>query len=161
MPQTGLNTGLFGGRYRYSEKRIHEGDTLYAIGNFQTVYPLSIEVQSEQHQVELLREWKKDYDDLLQRFDLNADGQLDEAEWETARSEAARQARLYTLESADREPAHMLVKPPARGQHYILSFRDPERLVLRYRLQAGFLALLAVSCLGAMGYLLAGGRFPV
>lgn len=117
------------GRHRYTERRILEGDILYALGNFQTVYPLSIDQQSQQHQVELLREWKKDYDELLRRFDSNGDGEIDAAEWETARIDAAQQAGLYTLENADREPAHMLVKPPLRSQHFIVSCRDPKRLV--------------------------------
>ena len=40
----------------------------------------------------VLRAWKQDQRQLLARFDTNADGRIDEPEWETARSAARVQA---------------------------------------------------------------------
>ncbi len=149
-------SGLFfgSGRYRYTERRIHSGDPLYALGLFQTLQPLSAAEQSEQHLQELLAQWKKDHEDLLRRFDGNGDGRLDQAEWERARAEAARQAQLYTLENFDQRQIHVLARPPSRRQHFIVACRDPRRLARGYRLKGWGLLLLALGLTGLAAYLL-------
>ena len=138
-----------GRRYRYTESRIHEGELLYALGLFQTVHALSSSEQTESKTLELLAEWKSDHQRLLQRFDGDLDGQIDMQEWNKARQEAAKEAHTYVLENYDSEPAHILCKSPMRHQHFILSCKNPIKLVKSYRWKgvavfAVFLALVGL-----------------
>lgn len=137
---------VFGGRYRYTEKVIQNNDYLYALGQFQSIHAPSPEQQQKQKTGEILNQWKQDYDQLVARFDSNADGELDMEEWNRAREEAARQARSYVLDNYNDTPIHILTYPPQRRQPYIISNKDPKQLTRSYRLRAlGFAALFLVS----------------
>lgn len=146
---------LFGsGRYRYTERRISEGDPIYALGLFQTLQPDSPEKQTEMQMTELLAEWKKDHRRLLDRFDSNQDGEIDMKEWESARQHAARQARNYVLARYDGEQIHVLAKPPGRRQHFIIACKNPRRLVRNYRLKGWGLLALCVVLSGVCAWVL-------
>src|SRR5690606_39295531 len=65
---------LFGGGYRYTERRMHEDDLLYAIGYFQTRSSHHEPLQRTRETAALLAAWKRDQAGLLARFDADASG---------------------------------------------------------------------------------------
>mgnify|MGYP001224419343 CR=1 FL=1 len=92
-------TGLaqVGQQYRYSEQRIVAGDPLYALGDFTTHGGVDPSIDRPGEIAALLRIWKKDREQLLQRFDENKDGEIDLKEWEQAR-----QAAEIVVEESDK-----------------------------------------------------------
>lgn len=137
---------VFGGSYRYTEKIIKENDYLYALGMFQSIHAPSAEQQQQTHTKAILNQWKQDYDQLVSRFDTNADGELDMQEWQAAREAAARQAHAYVLENYDDNPIHVMTYAPIRRKPYILSNHDPKNLTRKYRWRAlGMLVLFIIS----------------
>lgn len=135
---------LAGGRYRYSEQRMHSGDHLYAIGHFNTLS--GIEQGSLNEDIKaILRQWKKSPEHFLKEFDTNKDGEIDIQEWQHVRSAAEKQA---LRERAERSRSHSAVHMLKQDAHrpYILSTVPQDRLVRRYRIYAaiampGFLVI--------------------
>lgn len=142
------------GRYRYTERRISEGDPLYALGLFQTLQPQSASDQGRARMAELLSEWKQDHERLLSRFDTDGDGNIDMDEWEAARQQAANQARNYVLENYDGEQVHVMAKPPGRRQHFIIACKRPTGLVRGYRLKGWGLLVLCLALSGFCAWVL-------
>jgi E3 Ubiquitin ligase len=141
----GLLGLLTGGRYRYTEERIDGGD-LYVLGWFDSVR--STDSPAGEELSALLREWKRDQPALLRRFDSDADGRIDEREWQTARQTAHRQV-LADRAARSAEPATNLVSA-GRYSHlpFLISARPEFLLSSRYRrnaLLALFGSLLAAS----------------
>jgi hypothetical protein len=79
-----------GGRYRMTEERIAEGESVYVLGFHETPRRGSKEQQALVRQ--LLKQWKRD-PERVQQFDLDGDGELDPSEWQRARSLAAELAQ--------------------------------------------------------------------
>lgn len=131
-----LNQEIGGGRYRYTEERIYPGDRLYAIGLFKSLDDLDHRESQAELSRGLLREWKQDRAELLARFDLNRDGQIDPREWETARRAAQTQARLAHAEQQRHLIQHTLSSPHSSRHPYLLSSLADFELVRRYRFKA-------------------------
>jgi hypothetical protein len=134
-----------GSDFRYRESRMHDGDPLYAIGWFRTegnVLPGAV----DEDVAALLREWKKDQQALLARFDSDGDGTLTLAEWEKAREAAHQQVLQQRRRESARPGVHVLARPDADGKPFLLAAGDAERLARRYRWHsAGGLALFLVA----------------
>lgn len=144
-------------RYRYTERRIHPGQPLYAMGWFQTLHAKSARQQTEDYQAKLLGEWKRDQSAMLERFDRDGNGIVDLAEWELARHQAGREAKAHVDQHYDAADLHMLARP-ASNQAFILSTNDPSQLSKHYRKRAaGF--LLGFLLTAAMGSWLAAKGF--
>ena len=62
------------GDYRYTERRIHHGEDLYALGSFRTVGPDADRQSIKQSVSKLLNVWKGQQEALLKKFDVNQDG---------------------------------------------------------------------------------------
>lgn len=140
-------SGLFsGGRYRYTERRMQPNDSLYAIGEFQTVGGSQELPQTDEDVRQLLAEWKRDQRQLLARFDTNHDGVISPEEWELARK-AARQEVLKAQRQRMAGPAiNIMRKPSDHGLPYLLSVLPQDELVKRYRRFAwGLLALFLLT----------------
>lgn len=123
---------LAGGSYRYREELIEIGAPLYALGFLRTHGGAATPADTDADVVALLREWKADRRALLARFDADGDGQIDGAEWEDARREAA----LEVARSArDRgPPAVDLLSRPAHGNRpFLLAARREGELIAAYR----------------------------
>lgn len=134
-----------GARYRYTEKRMHPDDPLYALGMFRTLGG-SQELPNTHEEVrQLLAHWKRDQAALHQRFDANGDGVLDVREWEQVRQEARREV-LREQRTRAGQPAQHLLTRPEDGRPYLLSVLPQHQLVGRLRAYA--VAAVLVFLLG-------------
>lgn len=134
------------GRYRYTERRMHPGEPLYALGDFVTLSGNPGTGSVDRQVSATLRDWKQKPEALLRHFDSDGDGRLDLDEWERVR-EAARQKVLRdTLTHASREPVHTLGRS-RYGRPFLLSVQSQRHMSRKYRLRAA-------ACLA--GFVLAG-----
>ncbi len=145
LPAHGWLGWLNGGKkYRYIEERLHEGEPLYAIGEFRTAGGGRQGLDLATARADVIRQWKGEFAGLLQRFDSNADGQLDEQEWRRVRLAAE-------LEAEDRHraasvtPAINHLAQPSESRPFLLSSHGEEVLARRFYWQA---AAGALACLG-------------
>ncbi|BCX89067.1 hypothetical protein MIN45_P1437 [Methylomarinovum tepidoasis] len=122
------------GAYRYQECRLEADDPLYALGWFQTLRG-SGEDSLKAETASLLRRWKADRAALLQRFDINRDGEIDPKEWRLVRKQAERTVLRQRLQRQAPAAVNLLQRPPRRGQPYVLSSYPQAYLSRRYRWQ--------------------------
>lgn len=126
----GRHTGL--GRYRYTEERMHPNDPLYAIGLFDTVGGAGSEYNNNADVAHLLREWKKNSEQLLSRFDENQDGKIDMEEWQKVRTAASKEIKNQHAEQKAAAPVHMLGKTCDSRRPFLLSALPQSDLLKRY-----------------------------
>lgn len=133
-----------GRRYRYCEERLHADEPLYAIGDFRTTGGgrQGLDVALARKQV--ISEWKGEFAGLVQRFDSNRDGQLDEAEWRRVHLAAGLEAEDRHRRASETPEQHRLARPTERLP-FVLSSHGEEVLARRYRWQAVGGALLCVA----------------
>lgn len=127
-------------------------DPIYAIGEFVTLGSITPGTDSAGQVRDLLAEWKSDRPHLLERFDLNGDGQIDMREWALARAQARREVireRRSALNSAE---THVMRKP-TDGRLYLISDLDPNRIAMRYRYWSWFHLAVFLSAAAAVGWL--------
>ncbi|PCI20130.1 MAG: hypothetical protein COB62_04950 [Piscirickettsiaceae bacterium] len=137
---------LPGRRYRYSEKRIHEGDALYVLGDLTSFREVILPTENEAL-VELLQRWKSNLGALLGRFDKNKDGLLDEGEWEEAvfiaKDQLRQEYHAETIEHID----NLIEKPLDSRKPYIISTQGEAVLTRRFQYK-WWAFLLAFFALG-------------
>lgn len=157
-PLLGSGSALLGtGQYRYTEWLILAGQPLYAIGQFKTVAPAQVYSLSEITR-DLIRDWKRDQATMLERFDVNKDGEIDPQEWALVRHAARQQAQTEYRERAKQPDIHILARPDDGRHPYLLSVYPQDRLTQRYRRRA-YLALVGFFAAGAaLSWLLQQGR---
>lgn len=134
---------LFREKYQYYEELILENTPLYALGHFRTIRA-DDHFQLEKTVAEVIIEWKKNYADLVKRFDRNADGKLDEKEWQLVRLAATLEAEKLQKNLQSKPQVHVMEKP-ANDSPFIVSTREQQSLVKRSKMQsflwlAGFIA---------------------
>ena len=134
-----------GDRYRYTEEHIYPYDMIYAIGLFKSLDDMDHHQARSAIATEILREWKRDRADLLKRFDKNRNGEIDLAEWETARKEAFELADAEQRDKVSRETIHSLSATRSRQHPYLISTLPQFDLVKHYRFWTvvSFLAFFA------------------
>ena len=137
--------GLFssGKRYRYTEERLHEGEPLYAIGDFRTRGGGRHGLDLPAAKREVIREWKGDFAGLLQRFDSNADGQLDEQEW--SRCAWRRGSRPKTGIASRARRRRCITYAAGGGIAFVLSSHGEDVLARRFHWQAAGGALMCLA----------------
>ena len=138
-----------GKRYRYSEERLHAGEPLYAIGDFYTRGGGQQGLDLNAAQGAVIREWKGDYGQLLERFDADGNQQLDEREWQRVRLAAQLEAEDRHRLISVQPPRHELRKP-AQAQPFILSSHGEDQLARQFYWQAlagGVVCLLSALAL--------------
>ncbi len=140
-----------GGTYRFTEERINVGERLYALGLLKNVISYTSMPTVDEDVREMLRAWKNDQPTLLQRFDLNKDGEIDEKEWMLARAEARREVIKNRQEQTRTFTDGLNVLGPThdRQRPYILSAFTQTEIARRYRrwalLYAGGCFLLGLA----------------
>lgn len=142
------------GSTHYSVKYLLPGDRLYAIGDLRTLRAADGALDRKADLSALLREWKQDRTALLQRFDTNRDGDVDLREWQRAVAAAERQVDAQHREMRA-EPGIHVMRAPSDGRPFLLSNRDPDELVQRYKLWAWLhLSVFVAACVWAMTLLI-------
>lgn len=116
----------------YKVKYLLPSDRLYAIGDLQTLRAADGILDRKAEVGELLRSWKQDRGSLVQRFDANQDGQVDIQEWQQAVTDAEREVDNLHGEMRLSPGVHVM-RAPTDGRPFLLSNRDPDDLVKRYR----------------------------
>ncbi len=130
---------------RYTQWCLIKQDPIYVIGDFTTLGSIDPAHDTARQVRDLLADWKADHPRLLERFDIDGDGQIDLQEWELARAEAKREVRRQQAELYAAAEAHIIRKPEGR-RLYLISDLDPSQLGRRYQLWGwGFLAVLLIS----------------
>ncbi len=128
-------TSLLGrfGRYRYTERRMHPGDVLYAIGLFKTIGGSAGGKPDVNQDVGvLIREWKRDSQAMLARFDKNSDGNIDVDEWQAVRDEAYKQVMLRHKELQHQPATNIIGKTQDKRRPYLLSALPQSALIRRW-----------------------------
>ncbi len=97
---------------------------LYVLGQFATRGSVDLDLNLAEDVKLLLAEWKARPAQLLERFDLDKNGQLDLQEWELARAQAKREVLPTTATCAPPAELHVM-HLPEDGRHYIISDLDP------------------------------------
>jgi hypothetical protein len=125
------------GSTRYSVMYLLPGDRLYAIGDIRTLRAADGTLDRRADLNALLREWKQDRVTLVQRFDINRDGDIDLREWQRAVTAAEREVDAQHRE-ARLEPGVHVMRATNDGRPFLLSNRDPDNLRQGYKWWAWF-----------------------
>ena len=125
------------GRYRYTEQRIHPGDSLYALGLFNTTGGDNRELDQNNDVRVLLKEWKQDSEALLKKFDANKNNKIDMDEWNKVRKAALDQVKSRYAEMAAMPPVNMMNNTRDLRRPYLLSAFPEYKLVKKYATNAG------------------------
>ena len=110
-----------GKKYRYTEKLLHSGESLYAIGFYKTVGGSGAKLNFNEDVRELIREWKSDTEALMKKFDTNKDGEIDLQEWQKVREEAYEEIVKKHSEQKTLPPVHLMAKTNDKRRPFILS----------------------------------------
>ncbi|MDH2916958.1 MAG: hypothetical protein PXX77_08800 [Gallionella sp.] len=121
--------------YRITEWKLLNTDHIYILGEFRTEGGNNLLLSHDELVKKVLAAWKTDNGDLLRRFDLDNNGQLDMQEWMLARQAAKREAeKRLNEESAEPDISFML--KPRDGRLYLISDMEPGDLEGRYKFWA-------------------------
>jgi len=135
---------------RYTEYLLLADDDLYALGEFATIGPDTTPQTFKREVAALLAAGKADRASLLQRFDLNQDGEIDLPEWDRVRAAAEAEIRAQHAARATEKPTHRLSQPSQRP--FLLSNLGHDDLSRRYRRWAwAHLAIFLAGC-GGLAY---------
>lgn len=140
-------------RYRYTEERLHVDQPLYAIGDFRSSGGGRQGLDLPAAQGAVIREWKADFGGLLQRFDSDGNGQLDEREWQRVQLAASLEAEDRHRQQSTHAEQHHLAKP-REAQPFILSCACEDELVRQFYWQAAGGVLMCVAGALATAWLL-------
>lgn len=121
----------YDGDYKHVEEQIFPSDDIYVLGEFSTLGGANTILNQKEDVTALLADWKKNQAQLLERFDLNQDGQIDLQEWELARRAAQREVEKQHRELRQQPGVHVM-RAPTSGQLYLLSNLSPQQLKNRY-----------------------------
>jgi hypothetical protein len=147
-----------GNDYRYTEERLHAGQPLYAIGDFRSRGGGRQGLELAASQEAVIREWKGDFAGLLQRFDSDGNGQLDEREWQRVQLAASLEAQDRHRRQSTQPVQHHLAGP-REAQPFILSCAGEDELVRQFYWQAAGGALLCLAGALAAAWLLGINHF--
>lgn len=123
------------GGYRYTEKRLHADEFLYALGDFVTLNDHQGERTLDRQVSATLKAWKQQPEALLHHFDTDKNGELDLQEWERVREKAHNKVLHDRLHDAATPSVHTLGKP-RDGRPFILSVQSQRNMSRKFRLKA-------------------------
>lgn len=122
---------IIGNKYRYTEKLLHSGESLYAIGLYKTVGGAGGSFNVNEDVRELIREWKTDSNTLMKEFDTNGDGEIDLNEWQRVRDKAYEHVMEKHSEQKTLPPVHLMNKTNDKRRPFILSAMSQDDLTRR------------------------------
>ena len=141
--------------YRYTEKRLNLNEPLYAIGEFASV---GTDYRKEVDHIvrDLLNKLKRDKKRLA-KYDENQDGNIDQEEWEQARTDAKKAAAQEQLNNPLPKSTHLLKKPEITKRHpYLLSAKGETHLSRDSKIFSIALAIIFVILIAAIFFKLIG-----
>ncbi|MCB1936891.1 MAG: hypothetical protein KDF59_13210 [Nitrosomonas sp.] len=142
-------------RYRYIEKYIYVHDVIYALGFFSTSGGGRNIPNHHQMTGQVIREWKKNYKDILNRFDRDKNGEIDLQEWEAVREAAKLEAEKRRQALTQLPSMNTLGRTSDKRHPFILSTFSQKTLAKKFRRYAFFnLAGVAASTAVIAAYLL-------
>jgi hypothetical protein len=152
-PPPEINLPLLNGGWRYTEQLLGVGARLCVLGELRS--------HSETGDVNAataakLREWKQDQTHLLERFDVNHDGHLDAAEWESVRRAAAQESQGEVLGQGIARVS--VIAQPRNGEPFLIAPLDAQQLERRERYYAAFYFLLGLAGVSACAWLITHAR---
>ena len=142
----GFFSVLTNNKYRYTEKLLHPGESLYAIGLYKTVGGAGAHFDVKEDVRELIREWKTDTESLMKRFDTDADGEIDLNEWQKVRNEALKHVMEKHSEEKTLPPVHMMNKTNDRRRPFILSAVAEDDLTKRLHIYSVLAIATFIMC---------------
>ncbi|MGP8034426.1 MAG: GIDE domain-containing protein [Steroidobacteraceae bacterium] len=144
-----VNTALLMGPYRYTESLLEVGTQVCVVGELRShseTGDLAAALAAKLH------EWKQDPQRLLEHFDADHDGQLNAAEWEAARSAAAKECEAQKLASDIARVS--VISEPADGRPFLISPRGPVGMEKREWHMAWLYFALGLVCVWACAWAL-------
>lgn len=140
------------GDYKHVEEQLFPTDRIYVLGEFSTIGGSNGDFNLKEDVAALLAEWKRNKPMLLERFDLNEDGEIDLQEWELARRAAQREIEQQYREIRQQPGVHVM-RTPSDGRHYIIANLSPQQLKRKYVLWGWFHLGTFLAAGGAAGWL--------
>ncbi len=127
---------VVGNKFRYTEKLLHPGESLYAIGLYKTVGGAGGAFNVNEDVRELIREWKEDTNALMKKFDTNGDGEIDLKEWQNVRDEAYKEVMKKHSKQKTLPPVHLMNRTNDKRRPFILSALAQDDLTRRLHIYA-------------------------
>ncbi len=130
-PEDSALSGFTGmGNYRFTEKMILVADTLYILGDFESIRK-NPDAQTIQQQVkELIRHWKIQPMRFLKPFDRDGNGKIQKNEW----NEIKRHAELKVMQQNQQSVIHTIRKPLEKNHPFLISTISEHELLNKKRL---------------------------
>ncbi len=141
--------------YRYRERLITPGSRLSVLGELRSHTEFDA---TDQKTREILSQWKRNQPELLRRFDLNHDGQIDAAEWEAARAAAHTQAEAAVLHSPIERVG--VVGQTTHGEPFLIAPLDEAQLVRREKRNALLLLIAGMALIALAVWALSKAPLP-
>jgi len=139
------------GGFKYVEELLRS-DSVYALGEFTTIGGANAMLDLKSDVAVLLASWKENKQSLLQRFDLDGNGEIDLKEWELARRAAMREVEKEHREIRAADGIHVM-RAPKNGRPFLLSNLSPQKLRNTYRCWgAVHLTILFLAVAGALWF---------
>ena len=123
----------FGKRYRYTERLIKEHDPLYILGHFSTDSTGKRCLSIDKLTGNILRSWKGDFASLLEKYDINGDGELDLDEWKSVQKAAKKEAQKQQRDNSQQDKEHAISKPTDTGLPFLIGSDEQDALSGHYR----------------------------
>ena len=143
-----------GDRYRYSEQRLNIGAPLHVTGLFRSVGGAGEYYDINADMKELLAEWKRDSQHLLNQFDHNKDGMIDLEEWQQVREAAYVEVLKRHRDEKITLPTHMIEQTRDRRRPFLISGKaqsdflvDLQRHTWLYATGSGLLMVVTIFLL--------------
>ncbi|MBW2520138.1 MAG: hypothetical protein JRD88_07290, partial [Deltaproteobacteria bacterium] len=134
--QSGMSfTGSdFGDHEKWVEEIVYEGTSVYVLGYAQPLRQKRVSLR--ERTITQLRQLKLD-PQAMRRYDANGDGQIDQIEWEAARSDAEQMTlKEHLAEQGERkrQEEHVVIaRPPQRRMPFVVAETESEaHLTTRY-----------------------------
>lgn len=132
-----------GQKYRYTERRLDRYESVYAIGEYNSL-GTGQEENLKDAASSYLRELKRDKEKLAS-YDKNSDGQIDQDEWEEARKDAQQAVIERQLSNPMPKRMHVLKKPQTKKyQPFLLSSKSEIHMSRNNRIVSAGLAFLFI-----------------
>lgn len=141
-------------RYRYTESRIHNNDPLHITGSFRSVGGAGEHLDINEDVKELLMEWKRDSNSLLNRFDSNRDGEIGIEEWQQVRESAYQEILLRHRDEKITMPTHMIEQTRDRRRPFIVSAKHQSDFIAHLGRRLAIYSGLTITTAVLLIYLL-------